>query len=86
MQKRTLVLKYAVLETRVIFMKDNNPKRPNYYPFPPILLLIAQGIPWPLFFVASMIIGVIAIGTLGTQALPNKERNLSIRNQKVLKY
>ena len=26
------------------------------------------------------IIGVVAIGTLGTQALPNKERNLSIRN------
>ena len=31
-------------------------------------------------------IGVVAIGTLGTQALPNKERNLSIRNQKVFKY
>ena len=30
--------------------------------------------------------GVVAIGTLGTQALPNKERNLSIRNQKVFKY
>ena len=25
-------------------------------------------------------IGVVAIGTLGTQALPNKERKLSIRN------
>ena len=31
-------------------------------------------------------IGVVAIGTLGTWALPDKERNLSIRNQKVLKY
>ena len=29
-------------------------------------------------------IGVVAIGTLGTQALPNKERNLFIRNQKIL--
>ena len=35
---------------------------------------------------ASKVIGVVAIGTLGTQALPNKERNLSIRNQKVFKY
>ena len=26
-------------------------------------------------------IGVVAIGTLGTWALPDKERNLSIRNQ-----
>ena len=34
----------------------------------------------------DIIIGVVAIGTLGTQALPNKERNLSIRNQKVFKY
>merc|ERR1712131_456397 len=34
----------------------------------------------------AKIIGVVAIGTLGTQALPNKERNLSIRNQKVFKY
>ena len=32
------------------------------------------------------LIGVVAIGTLGTWALPDKERNLSIRNQKVLKY
>ena len=31
-------------------------------------------------------IGVVTIGTLGTWALPDKERNLSIRNQKVLKY
>jgi len=31
-------------------------------------------------------IGVVAIVTLGTQALPNKERNLSIRDQKVFKY
>ena len=31
-------------------------------------------------------VGVVAIGTLGTWALPDKERNLSIRNQKVLKY
>ena len=31
-------------------------------------------------------IGVVAIGTLGTQALPDKERNLSIRNQKVFMY
>ena len=31
-------------------------------------------------------IGVVAIGTLGTQALPDKERNLSIRNQKVSKF
>ena len=31
-------------------------------------------------------IGVVAIGTLGTWALPDKERNLSARNQKVFKY
>ena len=31
-------------------------------------------------------IGVVAIGTLGTQALPDKERNLSTRNQKLFKY
>jgi len=31
-------------------------------------------------------IGIVAIRTLGTQVLPNKERNLSIRNQKVFKY
>ena len=30
-------------------------------------------------------IGVVAMGTLGTKALPDKERNLSTRNQKVLK-
>ena len=39
----------------------------------------------PLFLCISPI-GVDAIGTLGTQALPNKERNLSIRNQKVFNY
>ena len=39
------------------------------------------------FFVRDVLaIGVVAIGTLGTWALPDKERNLSIRNQKVLKY
>ena len=40
-------------------------------------------------FVISFItlsIGVAAIGTMGTKAPPDKERNLSIRNQKVLKY
>ena len=31
-------------------------------------------------------IGVVAIGTMGTKVLPDKERNLSTRNQKVLKY
>ena len=34
----------------------------------------------------SVTIGVVAIGTLGTWALPDKERNLSARNQKVLMY
>ena len=34
----------------------------------------------------TMDIGVAAIGTMGTKAPPDKERNLSIRNQKVLKY
>ena len=31
-------------------------------------------------------IGVAAIGAMGTKAPPDNERNLSIRNQKVLKY
>ena len=34
----------------------------------------------------SSSIGIAAIGALGTKAPPDKERNLSIRNQKVLKY
>ena len=31
-------------------------------------------------------IGVAAIGAMGTKAPPDKARNLSIRNQEVLKY
>ena len=50
-----------------------------------VLLNGGGGTLCPLFLCISPI-GVVAIGTLGTQALPDKERNLSTRNQKVFKY
>ena len=42
--------------------------------------------PSPCLKMTSSSIGIAAIGALGTKAPPDKERNLSIRNQKVLKY
>ena len=58
---------------------------PPFYVSPPPLMSVTMGLTgrnhgW------TMDIGVAAIGTMGTKAPPDKERNLSIRNQKVLKY